>query len=233
MAVIVSKQIVVPVREKKASDYAVGEIVKLRFNGSPVPYIVVNQGVPEKSSLYDTSCDGTWVLPVEIVEKRRFHGSPVFYASSEINAYLNGDFLRKFGTAEQNAIKKVKIPHINTSGGVLTSGANGLLVSCFLLGNMEVGCVEEPASYIYKDGACLSYFAGINSKSANLKRVANFAGAPTMWFLRAPHLANYYAMTVLENGAVADRATTMELGIRPAHILRSDALFDGNNILKG
>lgn len=42
-----------------ASDLAVGDIVKLTENGTPVEYIVVNQGIPGNSSLYDSSCDGT------------------------------------------------------------------------------------------------------------------------------------------------------------------------------
>lgn len=41
-----------------ASDLAVGDIVKLTENGTPVEYIVVNQGIPENSSLYDSSCNG-------------------------------------------------------------------------------------------------------------------------------------------------------------------------------
>lgn len=32
-----------------ASDLAVGDIVKLMENGTPVEYIVVNQGIPENS----------------------------------------------------------------------------------------------------------------------------------------------------------------------------------------
>ena len=42
-----------------ASDLAVGDIVKLTENGTPVEYIVVNQGIPENSGLYDASCNGT------------------------------------------------------------------------------------------------------------------------------------------------------------------------------
>lgn len=45
-----------------ASDLAVGDIVKLTESGTPVEYIVVNQGIPENSGLYDSSCNGTWLL---------------------------------------------------------------------------------------------------------------------------------------------------------------------------
>ena len=54
--------------DKPLGDYAVGGIVKLNENGSPVDYLVVHQGLP--SSMYDASCDGTWLLRKNIVEKR-------------------------------------------------------------------------------------------------------------------------------------------------------------------
>ncbi len=39
---------------------AIGSKVKLNFGGSPRDFIVVHQGKP--SSLYDDSCNGTWLL---------------------------------------------------------------------------------------------------------------------------------------------------------------------------
>ena len=42
-----------------ASDLAVGSSVYLMENGAAAEYLVVNQGVPSNSSLYDASCDGT------------------------------------------------------------------------------------------------------------------------------------------------------------------------------
>ena len=51
-----------PVTAIMASDIAVGSSVYLLENGSPVEWIVVNQGIPSSSSLYDSSCDGTWLM---------------------------------------------------------------------------------------------------------------------------------------------------------------------------
>ena len=39
---------------------AVGSVVKLKFNGAMREFLVVHQGKP--SSLYDESCNGTWLL---------------------------------------------------------------------------------------------------------------------------------------------------------------------------
>ena len=42
------------------SSKAIGSTIKLKVNGSAKDFIVVHQGKP--SSVYDDSCDGTWVL---------------------------------------------------------------------------------------------------------------------------------------------------------------------------
>lgn len=39
---------------------AVGSVVKIKENGTRVNYLVVHQGKP--SSIYDESCNGTWLL---------------------------------------------------------------------------------------------------------------------------------------------------------------------------
>ena len=54
-----------------ASDLAVGSSVYLMENGVATEYLVVNQGIPSGSSLYDSSCDGTWLLRKDIYEKRQ------------------------------------------------------------------------------------------------------------------------------------------------------------------
>ena len=39
---------------------AVGSIVKIKINGVLTDFIIVHQGLP--GAMYDSSCDGTWVL---------------------------------------------------------------------------------------------------------------------------------------------------------------------------
>ena len=53
-----------------SGDLAVGSVVKLIENGVATEYLVVNQGKPSGSSLYDDSCDGTWLLRNDIYENR-------------------------------------------------------------------------------------------------------------------------------------------------------------------
>ena len=84
-----------PVSGILASEIAVGSTVKLMENGVAAEYLVVHQGLP--SSMYDESCNGTWLLRKDCYESRQWHSSNSnIYASSTIHAYLNGDFFAKY-----------------------------------------------------------------------------------------------------------------------------------------
>ena len=116
------------------STKAVGSTVKLKVNGTAKEFIVVHQGKP--SSLYDNSCDGTWLLMKDIYENRQWHNSNVNnLENSTIHSYLNGTFLNLFESNIRDAIKQVKLPYRKNggSGGSDQSGANGLLCKIFLL----------------------------------------------------------------------------------------------------
>ena len=116
------------------STKAVGSTVKLKVNGTAKEFIVVHQGKP--SSLYDNSCDGTWLLMKDIYENRQWHSSNVNnLENSTIHSYLNGTFLNLFESNIRDAIKQVKLPYRKNggSGGSDQSGANGLLCKIFLL----------------------------------------------------------------------------------------------------
>ena len=123
-----------PVTGVLASSLAVGSTVKLMEGGTEVEYLVVNQGIPSNSNLYDASCDGTWLLRKDIHSERQWNSSNVNdYANSTINTWLNGDFFNSFGSVEQAAIKQVKIPYRAGYGsdGSAQSGANGLSCKVF------------------------------------------------------------------------------------------------------
>ena len=71
---------------------AVGSIVKLTVGGTLRNFIIVHQGKP--SSMYDESCNGTWLLMKDVYETRQWHSSNVNdYANSTIHSYLNSTFL--------------------------------------------------------------------------------------------------------------------------------------------
>lgn len=225
----------VPVTGIKASDIAVGSIVKLMEGGVATEYLVVNQGIPSGSSLYDASCDGLWLLRKDIKENRQWHSSNLNnYKNSTIHAWLNSDFFNQFGSVEQSAIKQVKIPYVNgTANSAVASDANGLSARIFLLSGYEVGWTQSNSQYFPIDGACLSYFSG--TAAADSKRIGYLNGTAAVWWLRSPCTYNTEGAWHLNtNGGYFNSRCSSSYGIRPALILPSTALFDKTSlILKG
>lgn len=211
---------------------AVGSIVKLKVNGTATEFIVVHQGKP--SSIYDESCNGTWLLMKDVYENRQWHSSNVNnLENSTIHSYLNTTFLNLFESSIKDAIKQVKIPYRANggSGGTDRSGANGLPAKIFLLSGYEVGWTASYNSGFPVDGACLSYFNG--TAVTDSKRIAYWKGGVIYWWLRSPYISNTtYAWRVAQDGYYNNNIASLSSGIRPALILPPNALVDdGGNIM--
>lgn len=208
----------------KLSTKAVGSIVKLKVNGAAKEFIVVHQGKP--SSLYDESCNGTWLLMKDCYEQRQWHSSNVNkYETSDVNTYLNGPFFNLFDSNIQGIIKQVKIPY-RKGDGTNQSGANGLSCKVFLLGGYEVGWTTSDSRYFPVDGAKLDYFGA--SAGGNSKRIANYGGSATSWGLRSPstYSRDSYMWFVFSDGSYSTAGPSASVGIRPALILPSTTLVD-------
>ena len=206
------------------SDLEIGQMIKLNLNGTPWEWLVVHQGLP--SSIYDASCDGTWLLMNDIYEKRVWDSGNINkYESSDIHAYLNNTFLNLFDSNIKDTIKQVKIPYRKNggSGGTDQSGANGLSAKIFLLSGYEVGWTTSDSSYFPVDGEKLDYFTA--SSGGNSKRIANFNGSSDYWWLRSPLAVNTkYVWRVDSGGGYRNSYASNSFGIRPAIILPSDML---------
>lgn len=208
------------------STKAVGSTVKLTVNGKAREFIVVHQGKP--SSVYDESCNGTWLLMKDIYENRVWQSGNINkYESSDIHTYLNNTFLNLFESNIRDAIKQVKIPYRKNggSGGTDQSGANGLSAKIFLLSGYEVGWTTSDYSYFPVDGAKLSYFESGTGTSANNKRIANLNGSAARWWLRSPSTSSTgNVWHVYSNGDYSGNGAANSYGIRPALILPSTLL---------
>ena len=182
------------------SSKAIGSTIKLKVNGSAKDFIVVHQGKP--SSVYDDSCNGTWLLMKDIYESRQWHSSNTNdYANSTIHSYLNSTFLAMFDSNIQKAIKQVKLPYRKGSGTstTVTSGSNGLSAKIFLLSATETSF--SFSSMPSGEGAELAYFKGCADNSSDSKRVAYLNGSAAGWWLRSPYCYYfYYALGVGSNG---------------------------------
>ena len=205
---------------------SVGSIVKLKENGAAVNYIVVHQGKP--SSIYDSSCDGTWLLRQDIAENRVWDdGNVNKLESSDIHSYLNNTWINRYDTDIRNAIKQVKIPYRQNggSGGTDRTGANGLSCKIFLLSGYEVGFTTSVNQYFPVDGAKLAYFLSGNDSAAQQKRVAKLNGSATIWWLRSPYTSDTgYVWVVRSNGDCYDGSASSSYGVRPALVLPSTLL---------
>ena len=208
----------------RMSDLEIGQTIKLNVNGTPWDWLVVHQGLP--SSIYDASCDGTWLLLKDIYEKRQWNSSNTNkLENSTIHSYLNGDFQNLFDSNIKDAIKQVNIPYRKNggSGGTDQSGANGLSAKIFLLSGYEVGWTTSDNQYFPVDGAKLDYFTA--SSGGNSKRIANFNGSSDYWWLRSPLAVNKnYVWRVDSGGGYRNSSASNSFGIRPAIILPSDML---------
>ena len=207
------------------SSKAIGSTIKLKVNGSAKDFIVVHQGKP--SSVYDDSCNGTWLLMKDIYENRQWHSSNTNdYANSTIHSYLNSTFLNLFESNIKKAIKQVKLPYRKGSGTstTVTSGSNGLSAKIFLLSATETSF--NFSSYMPSgEGAELAYFKGCADNSADSKRVAYLNGSATNWWLRSPNCNNFnFALYVNSNGDWRSNYCSNSCGIRPALILPSTLL---------
>lgn len=206
------------------SSKAIGSTIKLKVNGSAKDFIVVHQGKP--SSVYDDSCNGTWLLMKDIYESRQWHSSNTNdYANSTIHSYLNSTFLAMFDSNIQKAIKQVKLPYRKGSGTstTVTSGSNGLSAKIFLL-----SATETSFSFSYMpsgEGAELAYFKGCADNSSDSKRVAYLNGSAASWWLRSPLCVNFdYALGVGSDGGWGGDYCSYSYGVRPALILPSTLL---------
>lgn len=212
------------------SELPVGNTVKIAVNGTLQDFLIVHQGLP--SSLYDDSCNGTWLLMKDVYETRQWNSSDVNdYANSTIHSYLNSTILAMFDSNIQNAITQVKIPYVNGTGGsAVASGTNGLSAKIFLLSGYEVGWTTSDNEGFPVDGAKLDYFAA--GLGGNSKRIAYLSGSAIYWLSRSPH--NNFTIYVWYVTIPGDHSTlepSIGCGIRPAFILPSDTLVSDDGTI--
>lgn len=224
---------------KPISNSGVGSTIKIKVNGTAKDFIIVHKGLP--SSLYDSSCDGIWVLMKDLYTVRIWsdlsepNGYYNSFKDSDIKAYLNGAFYNLLDANAKKAIKTVKIPYINGGGknGPITSGSSGLSCNVFLLSGYEVGWTTSTHSNFPADGACLSYFSGLSTTDS--KRIAYYNGSAECWWLRSPNRSDNVDVMLVDDKGYYNRWGTHNQNycVRPAFVLNNTAKIDNNNVVVG
>ena len=220
-------------------DLPVGTLININENGAPIEYMIVHQGNPN-TSIYDDSCNGTWLLRKNIEEYRYMCESDIrweynwsnlhrFFVNDEFTIY--GDWRTRYTQQSLSLINQIKIPHITYSGSSTYStnyGSSGLDCQFFCLSPDEVGF-----SGTYIIGSKLDYFETGESDSANLKRMtgydpSNISDGGDDWWLRpSTTWANSeYGLGIDWYGRPKSYAGHQDLGNRPACILSRDARVD-------
>ena len=219
-----------PPPPKPISNLAVGDIVKVKESGTDVDYIIVQKGNPD-ATMYDASCDGTWLLRKTIKQNTAWNTtSSNNYATSTINSStLNTDILNSLNI--KDIVSTVKIP-LYMNGSVQT-GSSGYETKVFLLSSEEVGCTN--ISSVPHEGAVLSYFSGTNSSGRDDKRIFLLNSSANMWWTRTPVRSGTSAACLI---SVIGAPTTDGYGVResygvlPAFIVPSDTLVSTDGTIQ-
>lgn len=217
----------------------VGDIVQIMENDKPVNYIVVHKGLP--SDMYDTSCDGVWVLPQDINRIGRWNSDMSNDYENTANKDIESLNLSKFSPELINIIKDVKIPYVKGKGssglGVL-KGEEGLACRLFLLSAPEMGGSENDTMEFYLDeGSTLDYFKTESFDEVKRLRICDngVTGVASYYMTRSPRKTNTYsAITVnMDNGTIGAANAYVNGGMRIAFILPYDTPIDGNGLVLG
>ena len=215
------------VEKIRAGTLAVGSSVFLNENGRPAEYLVVHQGKP--STMYDNSCDGTWLWRKDAFTVTWWDSNNNYYRESDIHTYLNNRFMDVFDDDTLGIIKQVKIPSATSAGtSSIGAGANGLSTKAFLLGLAEAGYAASVSNYMQVDGTCLEYF----SESAQDKRIVCLNGNAVSWWTRSATTLNMQnAHYFYSNGGVANAIYSTANCVVPAIIIEPDAVFAADTLI--
>lgn len=196
---------------------AVGSVVTIPINGAATEMIIVHQGNPDVG-LYDSSCDGTWLVTKQVYGGQIAAGTSD-YKNSALHTYLSDTFFALLDASVQATIKQVKIPYWNgvNYGGTLASGANGLSCKIFALSAREMGCTN---SYIVTDGSKLDYF------SSNNNRIAYSGSTAVEYSTRTAYVASsstydVYHIDISTTGNGVASNVSAAVYVRPACIMPS------------
>ena len=197
--------------EKKLGDFPVGATVYLNENGSPVEFYVAQHN-------YEPDLNGagrTLLVRKDCYDMRKWHRTAVnAYATSDIDAWLNSDYIGLLDDNIKDAIGTTKFRYTVGDGFRTLTTLNR---SVFLLSIAELGCALSNAN---KEGSALPI--------ADILSIAHYDGAAVSQWTRTPLTDSAYnTCYVLHNGsAVYASGSGNNFGSRPCFTLPDSVPFD-------
>lgn len=200
---------------RKLGNVPAGTVLHLQESGVYQDYIVVHQGLP--SSMYNSSCNGTWLtrqtIPAEVEWGHNKHS----YKSSGLKPYMD-EWPNVYAADIKEYIKQVTIP------------CNPDPISCiaFPLSSFELGRTTVMNDETPPDGAVLSYFSG---PDAQQHRIFIYNGAADAWMTRSAAMMTPYPRVAYINESGKEYITELRApyGALPTIIVNPDVLVDDNN----
>lgn len=221
MAVIVSKGIVVPVRDKILSDYGEGEIVKLNENGSPVEFYVAKHD-------YESALNGygrTLLVRKDCYTTGQWNSSNInAYSGSTIDTWLNGTYKGLLDSKVQDVISTTKFYYTPGNGNATVTE---LERSIFILSYTELNGTGVSATV---EGTALDVASSL--------QIAYLNGSAVDQWTRSPNcvMNTVYVFYLYSNsqGYANGEYCNYSKGYRPCFTLPGTTLFDPNtNLFKG
>lgn len=199
---------------------SIGTVVKAKIGGAVYEFIIVQQGTPSSGN-YDSSCNGTWLMLKNCVNKTKYSSTSQLYADSAAKTFIEDSVYWQIENGLRGVIKTVKIPYSYLQDGVY-SGSNGLEVKIFLPSAAELGFGTN--SNYNQEGGALSYF------SSNENRVSKYNGVETTYATRTPDkISNARIVGVYTDGTSVMGDYENDYGIRPMIIIYNTCLLDDDN----
>ena len=159
------------------STVQVGDIIQLPVNGRMVQHTVVHIGNPN-TSIYDTSCDGVWVLSNEapvaapmFPRETAYPSSGLGWGTAEVRATYES-IKTTYASEVQTAMKTVLLPYDynmpNTDGNTpvfnVATLSNGQSSTVFPLSAIEYGLSASSYPELATASNVLDYFANQGSR---------------------------------------------------------------------
>lgn len=203
---------------KKLSEYAVGSTVYLNENGNPVEFYVAKHD-------YESDLNGTG--RTLLVRKDSYQDSKVWhssnknaYATSDIDAWLNGEYKSLLDVDVQTTIATTQFYYTGGNGDTAVKTLNR---SVFLLSVTELGRSNSNAN---GEGSALSI--------APMLRIAYKNGAEYPQWTRTPYNDSYTKVFDFNAyGTLANNDCTVAYGARPCFTLPNNAIVNKQSVVTG